>query len=286
MLKHKHLICVQFALLLLCFSTLANATVLKGITQNIKTDAKPLDIVVAGASQNTFVLLEGGIVQIIGANGISQGTIEVSKSVVSISVSPNGDRLFLADRNNSFITVVPLDYIVDLNIKGSPFKGPVDAPVVVVEFSDFQCPYCAKIQPLLEQVLKLYPNDVKLVYKNFPIAKLHKFAYKAAVAALAAGEQGKYWEYHDLLFKVYNRINDARIVAIATELGLNMEKFKQDLTKKKFLNLVNNDYREGANAGVRGTPAIYVNGRHLKDRSLLGFKTIINSELKKISGTK
>ncbi len=138
MIKHRHLISVQFALLLFCFCTLANATVLKGITQNIKTDAKPLDIVVAAGSQNTFVLLEGGIIQIIGANGISQGTIEVSKSVVSIGVSPNGDRLLLADRNNSFITVVPLDYIVDLNIKGSPFKGPVDAPIVIVEFSDFQ----------------------------------------------------------------------------------------------------------------------------------------------------
>jgi len=138
MTKRKQLILVLGSLLFLCFSTIASAAVQKGNTQNIKTEAKPLDIAVSADGKNTFVLLEDGIVQIIGANGKSQGTIEVNKSVVGIDVSPNGDRLFLADRENNFIKVVALDYIIDINITGSPYKGPVDAPVVIAEFSDYQ----------------------------------------------------------------------------------------------------------------------------------------------------
>ena len=135
-------------------------------------------------------------------------------------------------------------------------------------------------------MLKQYPNEVKLVYKNFPIASIHKFAHKAAVAALAAGEQGKYWEYHDLLFKDYKNINDAKIVEIATTLGLDMEKFFQDMTNQDFINLVNDDYQEGVNAGVRGTPTIFINGRLLKQRSLSNFKAIIDDELKKVNNKK
>jgi len=135
-------------------------------------------------------------------------------------------------------------------------------------------------------VLKQYPNEVKLVYKNFPIASIHKFAHKAAVAALAAGEQGKYWEYHDLLFKDYKNINDARIEEIATTLGLDMDKFFQDMANQEFIKLVNGDYQEGVNAGVRGTPTIFINGRLLKQRSLAGFMTIIDDELKKVNNKK
>jgi DNA-binding beta-propeller fold protein YncE len=138
MTKRKQLILILGALLFLCFSTIASAAVQKGNSKDIKTEGKPLDIAVSADGKNTFVLLEGGIVQILGANGRSQGTIEVSKSIVGIGVSPNGDRLFLADRDKSFIKVVALDYIIDINITGSPFKGPVDAPVVIAEFSDYQ----------------------------------------------------------------------------------------------------------------------------------------------------
>lgn len=135
-------------------------------------------------------------------------------------------------------------------------------------------------------MLKQYPNEVKLVYKNFPIASIHKFAHKAAIAALAAGEQGKYWEYHDLLFKDYKNINDTTIVDIATTLGLDMEKFFQDMTNQEFIKLVNDDYQEGVNAGVRGTQTIFINGRLLKQRSLAGFMTIIDDELKKVNNKK
>jgi protein-disulfide isomerase len=142
------------------------------------------------------------------------------------------------------------------------------------------------VQPLLEQVLKQYPNEVKLVYKNFPLPQIHKFGPKAAIAALAAGEQGKYWEYHDLLYKDYKNINDDKITEIATSLGLDMEKFFKDMANQEFTDLVNSDHQEGLNAGVRGTPTIFINGRLLKQRSINGFRAIIDDELKKIDKKK
>jgi protein-disulfide isomerase len=135
-------------------------------------------------------------------------------------------------------------------------------------------------------VLKQYPNEVKLVFKNFPLPNLHKFGQKAAIAALAAGEQGKFWEYHDMLFKDYKKINDDKITEVATNLGLDMEKFYQDMTNQELINLVNADYQDGINAGVRGTPTIFINGRLLKQRSLKGFVTMIDAELKKAGNMK
>lgn len=286
MTQRKQLIWVISAIIILCLSTIANAAVLKGISRDIKTKGNPLDIAVSADGKKTFVLIEGGIVQVFGVNGRSQGIIEVSKSVVAIEASPNGEILLMADKDSSLMKAVSLDYIIDINIKGSPFKGPADAPVVIAEFSDFECPYCAQAQPLLEQVLKQYPNEVKLVYKNFPIARIHKFAHKAAVAALAAGEQDNFWEYHDLLFEDFKNINDARITEIATKLGLDMDKFYQDMTKPEFTKLVNDDYQEGVKIGVRGTPTIYINGRLLKQRSLDGFMKMIDDELKKMGNKK
>jgi DNA-binding beta-propeller fold protein YncE len=138
MTKHKQLILISGTLFFLCFSSIASAAVQKGISKNIKTEGKPLDIAISSDGQKTFVLLEGGIVQILGGNGKPQGTIEVSKSVVSIDTSPNGETLLLADKDNSLIRVVALAYHVDINIEGSPFKGPADAPIVIAEFSCFQ----------------------------------------------------------------------------------------------------------------------------------------------------
>jgi DNA-binding beta-propeller fold protein YncE len=136
--KRKNLILLLSALFFLCFSTVVNAAVQKGITKKIITEATPLDLAVSADGKKTFVLLEGGIVQVFGIDGRSQGTIEVSKSIVSIETSPNGETLLLADNDNSIIKVVALDYNVVINIAGSPFKGPPDAPVVIAEFSCFQ----------------------------------------------------------------------------------------------------------------------------------------------------
>jgi protein-disulfide isomerase len=136
--------------------------------------------------------------------------------------------------------------------------------------------------PLLEQVLETYPDDVKIVFKNFPLRN-HKFAMKASTAALAAESQGKFWKFHDLLFKNYNKLNDQKIREIALELGLDQTEFKKKMKDPKITAIIRQDVRDGAQAGVRGTPTIFINGRRLNNRSLKGFQAAIDKELQKLS---
>jgi protein-disulfide isomerase len=129
-------------------------------------------------------------------------------------------------------------------------------------------------------VLKKYPENVKLVHKNFPLSK-HKFAVKAAKAALAADKQGKFPEFHDKLFKNQKSLNDATVQKIATELGLDMVRFNKDKNDPGFQRLITRDTREARLAGVRGIPTIYINGKRLNSRSLKGIQQMIDAELQK-----
>jgi protein-disulfide isomerase len=133
--------------------------------------------------------------------------------------------------------------------------------------------------PVLEQVLEKNPNQVKLVFKNFPLRN-HKFAMPAAIAALAAEKQGKFWEFHDLLFKDYNRLNEQKVKEIAQQLNLDMEKFEKDRNDPQMRTLINRDLAEGNRAGVRGTPTIFINGRLLRNRRMAGFQELIEKALK------
>ncbi len=119
---------------------------------------------------------------------------------------------------------------------------------------------------------------MKLVFKNFPLRN-HKFALPAAIAALAANKQGKFWELHDQLYENYNRLSDQKIREIAQQVGLDMEKFDKDMKDPELKALVERDFQEGAGAGVRGIPTIFVNGRQLKNRSFEGFQAAIEKEL-------
>ena len=135
--------------------------------------------------------------------------------------------------------------------------------------------------PVLEQVLEKYPEDVKVVFKNFPLRN-HKFAMKAAVAALAAESQGKFWEFHDLLFENYNKLNDQKIQDIAVAVGLNLEEYEKKKKDSAITRQVRQDLSDGQKAGVRGTPTIFINGIRLRDRSLKGFQAAIDKQLEKL----
>jgi protein-disulfide isomerase len=132
--------------------------------------------------------------------------------------------------------------------------------------------------PLFEQVLEKNPKTVKIVFKNFPI-RSHKFARKAAVAALAADRQGKFWSFHDELFKNYNRLNEEKVQEIATKLKLNKAQFEKDRTDPLLLEKVEHDYNEGVEMNVGGVPTVFVNGRKLKNISRQGFQELIDKEL-------
>jgi protein-disulfide isomerase len=130
-------------------------------------------------------------------------------------------------------------------------------------------------------VLDKYPKKVKLVFKNFPLTSIHPFAYKAAVAALAADTQRKFWQFHDKLFANQRSLNDAQIQGIASELNLDLERFNGAMRDPAIQKLIARDMEEGKKAGVEGVPAVFVNGRLPKESSLQGIETLIETELKK-----
>jgi protein-disulfide isomerase len=130
-------------------------------------------------------------------------------------------------------------------------------------------------------VLENNAGKVKLVYKNYPLRR-HKYAMKAAVAALAANKYGKFWQFHDQLFKEQNKLSDQRIKEIAGNLGLNSKEFEKEMKNPKISAKIKRDILDGRQAGIRGTPTIFVNGRILKNFSLNGFQMLIDKILKKM----
>lgn len=169
--------------------------------------------------------------------------------------------------------------VYNIPLGTSAIKGNKNAPVTVVEFSDFQCPYCAKFAPTIDEVLKAYPNDVKFVYKDFPLS-FHKQAQNAAKAARAAGEQGKFWEMHDLIFKNFSTMNEDMFKEFAAKLNLDSNKFLADFNSNKYDALIQQDINLGRQSGVTGTPTLYMNGKRMQRRSFDDFKQAIDEILK------
>ena len=133
---------------------------------------------------------------------------------------------------------------------------------------------------MLEQVLEKYPDQVKLIFLSFPLTN-HRFAKKAAIAAFAAKKQGKFWEYHDRLFENIESVNDQKLLDIAREIGLDMEKFDKDLNDLKIVARINQDIRLGHYLGVRGTPTVFINGSVSRARTLEAFQAGVDMELER-----
>src|SRR5256712_2877885 len=160
----------------------------------------------------------------------------------------------------------------------NPLRGPKEAPVTIVEFSDFQCPYCAGLQSTLDQVLKAFPKEVNLVYKQFPL-NIHQYARQAAVASMAAHQQGKFWQLHDRMFQNFSAINEENIKKEAKEVGLNMAEFEKVMQAGGPELAGQKDIADGAAARVLGTPTLFVNGKRMQERPFEAFKKTILDEL-------
>ncbi len=158
-------------------------------------------------------------------------------------------------------------------------KGNKNAPVTITVFFDFQDPYSMKLQPTLEEVLKAYPTDVRINFINFPLPHIHKQARNAVKAALAARDQGKYWDMHDILFKNYNKLTEDKFTELAEQIGLDVRKFTLDFKSNKYDAQINEDITRGSGIGVKGTPTIIINGKLQRGRSLNDFKNSINKIL-------
>jgi protein-disulfide isomerase len=161
----------------------------------------------------------------------------------------------------------------------SPAKGPKDAPVTIVEFLDYQCPFSRSSTELIDEVFASYPQKIRLVVKQFPLAQLHRDAQAAAKAALAAHRQGKFWEMHDLLFEKQHALDYERLRKYARVLGLDVERFEADMASADLDGELRADIAVGRNAKVSGTPTFFVQGKRVGTRSFEGFKSMIEAAL-------
>lgn len=175
----------------------------------------------------------------------------------------------------------------ELDLSGAPSKGPADAPITLVAFSDFQCPYCQRINPVLDDVLESYGDQVRLVFMQFPLMSIHPKAFKASEATLCAQEQDAFWPMHDAIFADPKNIDAADLKAHAQVLELDEAAFGQCLDSGTFAPEVRRQMAAGRSAGVTGTPTFTVNGRLLELKGGVPpenlFKAMIDDELQRLA---
>lgn len=176
--------------------------------------------------------------------------------------------------------------MVDVGTGGRPSRGGgANAPVTMIEFSDYECPFCKKADVTVQEVMKTYGDKVRLVHRDFPLP-FHAHALPAAEAARCAEAQGKFWEYHSKLFASQD-LSTEKLQALATEVGLDRTKFDECVAKQQFKDGIDKDIAAGTEAGVTGTPAFFINGRMLSGaQPIEKFKEIIDEELARSPASK
>ena len=164
---------------------------------------------------------------------------------------------------------------------GTPFRGPVDAPIVLIEYTDFQCPFCTRVQPTLNELMNRYEGKIRHVFKNLPLP-MHAQAQLAGAASLCAQDQGKFWEYRDWLFANQRTLSRDSMVAQAGAFGMDTEVFSTCIDRGAYLDVVRADMAEANSFGITGTPAFLINGRVLTGAvPIEDFEAIIDSELER-----
>lgn len=186
----------------------------------------------------------------------------------------------LRDNSPNQLTVLPIDAAASLDWT----KGNKDAKAILIEYSDFQCPACAVYQPVVKQLIEEFGNQMIFAYRHFPLKSIHRNAELAAIASEAAGQQGKFWEMHDLIFEKQKEWSEARkskaeelFAEYAQSLGLDAARFKNDLDSGELKSKVNNDLISGEAAGVNATPTFFLNGRRVQPRSYEEFRQLIEA---------
>jgi len=175
-------------------------------------------------------------------------------------------------------------YRLTFNNEGAPSLGKKGAPITLVEFSDFQCPYCQAAAPVLKQVAEKFPNEVLIVYRQYPITSIHPFAFKAAEASLCANEQGKFWEMHDAMFQDQKKLTVSDLKATARRLGVDGKKFDTCLDTGRHVERVQNDMAEATRINANGTPAMFINGTYVEGGSVpfSTLESLIQKELARL----
>jgi protein-disulfide isomerase len=215
--------------------------------------------------------------------GCAYSTGLAATIISSIKSGKSADEAWAAAGASKWAHTQPADRLLDdavaIPVSGAPSLGPEKAPITVVEFSDFQCPYCAAAVPEIKSMLKAYPTQVKLIFKQYPL-EMHSQADLAAAAAIAAQKQSKFWEMHDAMYSHYQDLSRKSILALAKQIGLDIDRFETDIDSTEVRETVVRDVQDGNDAGVNGTPTLFVNGQRYNGPIVLSsLKPVVDDEL-------
>ena len=227
--------------------------------------AKPLDIAQSLDNKKVFILTSDAKVYIFTPDGKQLGILPVDPNVTAIDIAARGEMLYLVNGKTNTYSALDISFNQKIDITGAPVRGKIDAPATLVVFSDFECPWCGKLEPVLADLLAQNPNKLRIIFKHLPLP-MHPQAEPAALAAIAAQRQDKFWEMHDALFQTVNW-TPTTIDETAQRIGLNMEKFRADMASQDIQMQLAKDKSDAQAAEVTATPSMFINGRPVRDRT-------------------
>jgi predicted DsbA family dithiol-disulfide isomerase len=239
--------------------------------------AKPLDIAQSLDNKKVFILGGDAKVYIFTPDGKMLGNLPVDPNTSAIDIAPRGEMLYLINGKHNSYTAIDISFNQKIDISGAPVRGKADAPVTLIVFSDFECPWCGRLEPVLDQLLNNNKEKLRIVFKHLPLP-MHPHAEPAALAAIAAQKQDKFWQMHDALFQTTNWTPNV-IDETAQKIGLNMEKFKADMGNQETQLHLGKDKTDAQLADVSSTPSLFINGRPVRDRSLPALQAMVDEAL-------
>jgi protein-disulfide isomerase len=154
---------------------------------------------------------------------------------------------------------------VPVNIGSDHIRGSINAPITIVEYGDYECPYTGMAYPIIKELMKQFGEQIYFVFRNFPLNDIHPHAQHAAEAAEAAAAQDKFWQMHDYLFEHQKALDDAHLMEYAKKVGLDFDKFKKDMSGHVYASLINRSLKSGIDSGVEGTPTFFINREPYED---------------------
>ena len=252
---------------------------------SIDVDAEVRDMAISAEGRWIYVLTAGNEIRIYSSGGELKGAMPIAPGYDRIKAGPREDILLVSDSDEKNIQLVSVNPVHAFDLGDAPVKGPPNAPVTITVFSDFECAFCARLPKILDQVAAEYPQEVRIAFKHYPL-RSHEFALPAATAAVAAQQQGKFWEFHDRLFLHFSELDEARVETIVQDLGLDAARFAKDRSSTRTRELIEGDRREGYQAGVTGTPALFINGKKQYRRDMNSIVDVIEHELEAHSRAK
>jgi len=246
----------------------------------LKLDSPPLDVATTPDGELIFILMPGKVAVFNKGSHAQLNQIPLEAGYNRVAYADDAEMLVLTNSATRELKSLRIRRVFDISVEGSPYMGFEDAPVTIAVFDDYECGYCARMEATFSQLLAQYPQKIKLVIKQYPLRN-HPRAREAAIAAIAAHQQGKFWEVHSQIFANQKELSPQKLDEIAESFELDMTQFKQDLLSQKVLSLIVRDVREGQRIGVSGTPTIFINGKHVDNRSYENLSRLIEQELSK-----